>query len=63
MARRRNLGKMGTGHKVLEIIRFSLNAQMVELADTLASGANARKGLGVRISLWAHNKSNNNNFN
>ena len=28
-------------------------AQVVKLVNTLASGANARKGLGVQVSPWA----------
>lgn len=29
-------------------------AQVVKLGNTLASGASASNGLGVRISPWAH---------
>lgn len=37
----------------LDSIQAYKIAQVVKLADTLASGANARKGLGVQVSPWA----------
>ena len=33
--------------------RSSPNAQVVELVDTLASGASARKGVEVQVLSWA----------
>ena len=32
---------------------MAFNAQVVELVDTLASGASARKGVEVRVFFWA----------
>ena len=36
--------------------RSSPNAQVVELVDTLASGASARKGVEVQVLSWAPEK-------
>ena len=35
-------------------IYSAVNAAVVKLVDTLASGASSRKGLGVRVSPAAH---------
>ena len=44
MARRGNMGCAS---------RVSLDAQVAELADALASGASSRKGVEVRVLSWA----------
>jgi hypothetical protein len=42
--------KFKTTQSIRDIIKSAAHADVVELVDTLASGAGARKGVGVRVS-------------
>ena len=47
---------MGKVRTSCRMVQSTSKAQVVELVDTLASGASARKGVEVQVLSWAPNQ-------